>query len=106
MKKGPSLTQLKRKERKIKDLVKEFDEVFHGIGKMKGVKVKLHVDPDVKPVAQKHRRVPFHLREKLEKELERLEQAGIIEKVDTATDWVSPLVLTPKKGTDEIRMWA
>ena len=104
VKKGPSLTQLKRKERKIKDLVKEFDEVFHGIGKMKGVKVKLHVDPDVKPVAQKHRRVPFHLREKLEKELERLEQAGIIEKVDTATDWVSPLVLTPKKGTDEIRM--
>ena len=51
-----------------------------------------------------YRGVPFHLREKLEKVLERLEQAGLIEKVDSATDWVSPLVLTPKKGTDEIRM--
>ena len=38
--------------------------------------------------------------------MDRLEEAGIIEKVDsdTATDWVSPLVLTPKKGSDEIRM--
>ena len=78
--------------------------MFHGIGKMKDVQVKLHVDPNVKPVAQKHRRVPFHLREKLEKELDRLEQAGIIEKVNSATEWVSPLVIAPKKGTDDIRM--
>ena len=42
--------------------------------------------------------------EKLDTELERLEKAGIIEKVETATDyWVSPIVITPKKGTDEIR---
>jgi len=33
-----------------------------------------------------------------------LEKAGVIEKVDSATDWVSPIVITPKKGTDEIRM--
>ena len=42
--------------------------------------------------------------EKLDTELERLEKAGIIEKVETATDWVSPIVITPKKGTDEIRV--
>ena len=83
--------------------MKDFDDLFHGIGKMKDVQVKLHVDPNVKPVAQKHRRVPFHLREKLEKELDRLEQAGIIEKVNSATEWVSPLVIAPKKGTDDIR---
>ena len=47
--------------------------------------VKLHVDEDVKPVAQKHRRVPFHLRDKVEAEITRLEEADIIEKVDFAT---------------------
>ena len=84
--------------------IAEYDDLFHGIGKLKGVQVKLHIDDQIQPVAQKHRRVPFHLREKLDTELERLEKAGIIEKVETATDWVSPTVITPKKGTDEIRV--
>ncbi len=35
----------------------------------------LSIDEHVTPVAQKHRRVPFHLREKLDAELERLEKA-------------------------------
>ena len=85
-------------------LIKSNDDLFHGIGKLKGVKVKLHVDQDVKPVAQKHRRVPFHLRDKVEAEVTRLEEAGIIEKVDSATDWISPIVISPKKDSNEIRM--
>ena len=44
------------------------------------------------------------MREKLDTELERLEDARIIEKVETATDWVSPIVIKPKKGTDDIRV--
>ena len=88
----------------VDSLIAEYDDLFHGIGKLKGVQVKLHIDDQIQPVAQKHRRVPFHLREKLDTELERLEKAGIIEKVETATDWVSPIVITPKKGTDEIRV--
>ena len=101
--KGASV-QKKLKLNEVDKLIREFDEIFHGIGKMKGVKVKLHIDKTVAPVAQRHRRVPFHWREKLDKELERLEAAGVIETVNTATDWVSPLVITPKKGTDDIRM--
>ena len=88
----------------VGNLVAEYDDLFHGIGKLKGVQVKLHIDDQIQPVAQKHRRVPFHLREKLDAELERLEKAEIIEKVESATDWVSPIVITPKKGTEEIRM--
>ena len=88
----------------VDSLIVEYDDLFHGIGKLKGVQVKLHIDDQVQPVAQKHHRVPFHLREKLDTELERLEKAGIIEKVETATDWVSPIVITPKKGTDDIRV--
>lgn len=58
----------------------------------------------MKPAAQKHRRVPFHLRNKVEAELKRPEAAGIIETVDSATDWVSPIVIAPKKDSYEIRM--
>ena len=91
-------------QERLQKLVKSNDDLFHGIGKLKGVKVKLHVDPNVQPVAQRHRRVPFHLRDKVEAEVTRLEEAGIIEKVDTATDWISPIVISPKKDSNEIRM--
>ena len=73
---------------------------MHGIGKLKGVEVKLHIDQSVPPVAQRARRTPFHMRKKVAKELDQLEQQGIIEKVDGPTPWVSPLVITPKKSGD------
>ena len=78
-------------------LSRQYPSLFHGIGKLKGVEVKLHINPTVQPVAQQARRIPFHLRKKVEKELEHLEQQGIIEKVDGLTPWVSPLVVIPKK---------
>ena len=49
-------------------------------GKFKYHRVKLHIDKSVPPVARKHSRVPFHLRDKVEKELQRLEREDIIEK--------------------------
>ena len=44
------------------------------------------------------------MRDKVEAEVTRLEEAGIIEKVDSATDWISPIVLSPKKDSNEIRI--
>ena len=66
------------------------------IGKIRGVQVKLHIDPDIKPVALPHRRIPYHLREKVEEEIKRLEELEIIEKVSGPTPWVSPVVIVPK----------
>ena len=91
-------------QRKLSKLIHDNDDLFHGIGKLKGVKVKLHIDESVKPVAQRHRRVPFHLRDKVEAEVTRLERADVIEKVDSATEWVSPIVISPKKDSNKIRM--
>ena len=59
----------------------EFEDLFSGIGKLIGKVVKLHIDPDVQPKQQPHRRIPFHVRQDVEKELERLESLDIIEKV-------------------------
>ena len=51
------------------------------------VEVKLHIDQSVPPVAQRARRIPFHMRKEVAKELNQLEQQGIIEKVDGPTPW-------------------
>ena len=81
----------------------EYPDIFDGIGKMKDFQVRLHIDPSVPPVTQRNRRIPFHLRKKLDVELDKLERPGIIEPVDGPTPWVSPLVVIPKpKNPDEI----
>ena len=73
-------------------------KVFLGLGKLRHQTVELLVDKDVKPVTQRQRRIPFHLRAKVETELKRLQDEDIIERVpDTeATKWTFPIVLMPK----------
>ena len=89
----------------IAEICDKHPQVFTGMGKMTGVKVKFHVDPDVKPVVQPHRRIPFHMRKRVEEEIKRLEELDIIEKVDGPTPWVSPIVAMPKpKKPEEIRI--
>ncbi|MCG8046730.1 MAG: RNase H-like domain-containing protein [Candidatus Thiodiazotropha endolucinida] len=93
-------TNIDSSDGNVKNLVRQYSELFQGIGKLKDTKIKLHIDETVQPVAQHHRRIPFHMREKVEKELERLESLDIIEKVDGPTDWVSPIVIAPRKNGD------
>ena len=78
-------------------IAEKYPGLFEGIGKLKDFEVKLHIDESVAPVAQPARRIPFHLRRKVEAELQRLEQLGIIEPLEGPTHWVSPLVVIPKK---------
>ncbi|XP_053398171.1 uncharacterized protein LOC128556631 [Mercenaria mercenaria] len=91
---------------KVDKICKNYNSVFTGIGKYKDKQIDLIIDPDVQPVSQPHRRIPFHQRKQVEKELKRLEDLDIIEKVEGATDWVSPIVVTskPKSKTNEIRL--
>ena len=58
--------------------------------------IGLTVDPQVAPVALPPRRHAFSLRNEIEAELERLQQADMIEPVRQATSWLSPLVLVRK----------
>ena len=70
------------------------------IGKKKDVIDKLSIDPEIDPVAMKHRRIPFHLRGKVEKEIQRLLEADVIERVYEPTGWVSPVVIGNKPNGD------
>ena len=83
-----------------KQLCHRYSGIFNGIGKLKGVEVKLHINQSVPHVAQRARQTPYHMRKKVAKELDQLEKQGIIEKVDSPMPWVFPLVITPKKSGD------
>ena len=87
------------------DLIEEYDDLFHGLGKLKDYQIKLHIDESVPPVAQPHRRVPFHVRKQLEDQLRRDEQLGVIERIEGPTPWVSPIVVAPKpKSPGKVRV--
>ena len=78
----------------------KYPKVFSGIGKLKEYRLKLHVDPEVTPVAQKPRCVPFALREKVTAKVEDLIAKDIVERVDGPTSWVNPVVVATKSEGD------
>ena len=67
---------------------------------MKNYQAKIHVDPNVRPLAQQTRRIPFAMQEKLEAKIQELLKDDIIEKVEGPTPWLSPLVIIPKPSGD------
>ena len=86
-------------------MLKEFPTVTTGMGACKGEPVRIHVDNSITPVAQPHRRIPFHVRKQVEEKLIQLEAADIIERAEGPTPWISPIVVVPKPhNPDEIRI--
>ena len=65
-------------------------------GKM-NEKVSLQIDASIRPVQLPTRKIPIAVKEQLREELRRLENLGVISRVDEPTDWVSSLVIARKK---------
>ena len=76
-------------------LLKDYPDVLEGTGKLEG-QYKLEVEEDVTPEVHPPRRVPVVLKDKLKKELDRLQSLGITEKVTEPTPWVASLVTIQK----------
>ena len=75
-----------------KSLVDEFSQLFSpGLGCLKGKSVTIETDPNIPPKFCKARTVPYALREKVNKELDRLVAEKIIEPV-THCLWAAPMV--------------
>jgi hypothetical protein len=83
---GPEVSTLTDTNIKLK-----FPVCFQSVGKLKDFELKIHIDPEVRPVAQSPRRIPFRLRKKVEDKLTELLDAEIIEKVEGPTPWISPV---------------
>jgi hypothetical protein len=79
-----------------RNVQKRYPGVFSGLGKLKNFQLKIKIDPEVKPVCQSHRRVPFSRRTEVSEMLEKLEEQDVIEKVNTPSLWVNPLVTVGK----------
>lgn len=72
------------------------EQVFaEGLGTMKKFKAHLRVKSNAKPVFHRPRSVPYAIKKVIERELERLEKEGIIEKVEHS-EWAAPIVPVPK----------
>ena len=80
-----------------------FPKVFSGVGKLSDYQLKLHIDPEVRPVAQKPRRVPYPLKEKVTRKINELLDLDSIEKVSGPTTWISPAVFAPKPDKNDVR---
>ena len=87
-------------------LMATFPTVFDGqIRVMQGEEFHIAIDDTAKPFCvHTPRTVPFAYRDKLQSELNLLESQHIITAVTEATTWCAPIVVTPKKHSDKIRM--
>ena len=88
------------------DLKQEYPTVFDGrIRTMEGEEFHISLTADAKPFCvNTPRSVPFAYRDKLQAELDLLQTQSIITPVTEATEWCAPIVVTPKKNSDKIRM--
>ena len=81
-----------RTDRTLQSVLDRYPDVFKDdLGTVKGLKAKIHVDPEATPLYHKARSVPLALKEKIETELERLQVQGIIEPVQFSK-WAAPIV--------------
>jgi len=62
----------------------------------KGFVHRVKIRPDVVPFQQKLRRLPFAVHDAVSQEVKTLEEAGIVERIDSS-EWVSSIVVTHKK---------
>ena len=87
-------------------LMSEFPTVFDGkVRTMPGETFHISLTDDARPFCvTTPRTVPFAYREKLKDEIDLLVKQGIIAPVTEPTEWCAPIVVTPKKNSDKIRM--
>ena len=89
----------KSNQDQIQNLLAKRREVFSDtLGKHRSYRVKLHTDPNIKPVIEPPRPTPYHLRERVDKALEEMLANDVIEEhpVGDPTPWISNAVYVPK----------
>ena len=74
-----------------------------GFGTLQDYEAKLYVDPQAMPKFCKARPVPYAMCGKVEEELQRLVQEGILESIQNA-DWAVPIVPVWKKDKESVHV--
>ena len=85
-------------------IVDKYPQVFEeGLGTLQGYQARIHVDPKAQPKFCRARSVPYSLRDKVEKELTRLQEEGTLEPVEMA-EWAAPIVPVLKADKMKVRI--
>ncbi len=93
--KQPIVNSVKLDEN-LESLLNKNAEVFAPeLGTPKDMKVRIPLNPDAKPKFFKARTVPYALKDKIEKELDRMVKSGVYEPVEYSS-WATPIVPVPK----------
>ena len=83
-------------EGQLSNLLSKYHELFtDNYEGMKGLEAHITMKSNVKPIFVKVRRVPYGLKVQVEKELDRLEAHGVINKTDKSS-WATPIVVVAK----------
>ena len=91
------------KDNELKQVLLRYDRVFgKTLGKIQGVQATLQLKEKASPKFFKARPVPFAVKKGIETELHRLENEGVIERIQYS-DWAAPIVPV-KKPSGEIRI--
>ena len=72
------------RQSELVSLLHEFDDLFHGLGKVTNFEHKIVIDPKVQPVSQHLRRIPLSQIEAVNNELDKMLEADVIEEVSEA----------------------
>ena len=81
----------------VQDLKRRYPKQFDTIGNFEGP-AKLLLKDGAEPFTDAPRKCSIHLKDKLRAELDKMEEQGIIRKVEEHTDWCSSLAFTTKKN--------
>ena len=107
-----ALTMKQHKPYKImtsKDqIMKQYPEVFDGIGKFLGSPHTIPLNPNIWPKQIPCQPVPIHLKEAFKKEIDKMLQAGVLKPVTEATPWINNFVLVEsndKSGNLKLRFY-
>ena len=87
-------------------LMVEYPEVFDGVIRvMPGEAFRICLRDGAKPFCvNTPRRIPLAYREPLKAQLDQLREQGIIQAVTEPTEWCSPIVVVPKKESEEVHL--
>ena len=90
------IARLDQAEDYMSRIVAQHPALFQGLGKM-GEPYHIRLKDDAKPYAvYTARSIPLPMREKVQKELKRMEALGVISSVEGPTEWCAPIVAVPK----------
>ena len=87
-----------------RQMFKDYADLFKDDVGTLPITYKMTLDPEAQPVVRPARRIPVAMRDKVKAELDRMTSLGVVAPVSEPTEWVSAMVATHKKNSDEIRL--